>query len=312
MKLLSEYPLDLTRLLMSTKRKVLIDKPRSRGYSQKIQVIENISVILILDVGESKNISTEEADKSPNITNANKKNRINAEKVISATKISNKVCEPTIYEKAISNSIHSRRWKEAIEKHIQNLENHYTWKYNQLLLSWKTVGSKLVFKMKYYLDDSVAYYKTRLMAQGFLQIQRIDFNKRFLPTIRWESLQIFLAISYLLRLIVKSVDIIRAYFESLLGDNNLPIFIKLLSEMEIFRSIRVGLVCRLLRSIYELRQSRTLWNQKIIIFFTSLRFIPLNTDSSILIYQEGGENIMMVNVYVDNFLFASKPQKALN
>lgn len=138
--------------------------------------------------------------------------------------------------------------------------------------------------MKYYLDGSVAYDKARLMVQGFSQIQRINFNKRFLPTIRQESLQIFLTISCLLRLIVKQVDIIRAYFESLLGYNNLSIFMKLLLEIETFRSIRVGLVYWLLRAIYGLRESRTLWNQKILIFFTSLRFIALNADLSILIY----------------------------
>lgn len=92
---------------MSSRRKVPIDKPRSKGCSQKIQVIENISVTLILDIDETKNILAEKADKSPIITDANKKDRINVEKVMSATKINSKICQPTMYEKAISNLIHS-------------------------------------------------------------------------------------------------------------------------------------------------------------------------------------------------------------
>lgn len=45
---------------------------------------------------------------------------------MSATEISSKVHEPATYEEAISDPIHSRRWKEAIEEEIQNLEDHYT------------------------------------------------------------------------------------------------------------------------------------------------------------------------------------------
>lgn len=71
----------------------------------------------------------------------------------------------------------------------------------------------------------------------------------------------------------------------------------------------------MLRSIYGLKQSGRLWNQKVIAFFTSLGFIALNADPSILIHQEEGgenENITMVSVYVDDFLLAAKQQKDLD
>lgn len=84
--------------------------------------------------------------------------------------------------------------------------------------------------------------------------------------------------------------------------------------MEAFRSIRAGLVCRLLRSIYGLRQSGRLWNQKVVAFFESLGFEALNADPSILIHQESGgdRDITMVSVYVDDFLLASKGRKSVD
>ena len=114
---------------------------------------------------------------------------------MSATKISSKIHKSATYKKAIFDPIYFRRWKEAIEEEIQNLEDHYTWEYNQLPPGQKTVGFKWVFKVKYYLDGTVAQYKAKLMAQGFLQIHGIDFNKIFSPTVRKKLLQIFLAIS---------------------------------------------------------------------------------------------------------------------
>ncbi len=84
-----------------------------------------------------------------------------------------------------------------------------------------------MFKVKYHPDGSVARYKARLVAQGYSQIPSIDFNKTFAPIVRRESLKIFLAVSALLGFLVEQMDIVGVYLESLMGDNKLPIFIKL-------------------------------------------------------------------------------------
>lgn len=54
------------------------------------------------------------------------------------------------------------------------------------------------------------------------------------------------------------MNTIETYLESLLRDNDLPIFIKLLPEIELFRSIREKLVYWLLYSIYTEMQSNRL------------------------------------------------------
>lgn len=57
----------------------------------------------------------------------------------------------------------------------------------------------------------------------------------------------------MLGLIVNQMDIVGAYLESLLSDNNFPIFMKLPLGMNTFRSIKEGLIAELLRSIYGFR-----------------------------------------------------------
>ena len=112
-----------------------------------------------------------------------------------------------------------------------------------------------MFKVKYHPDGSVARFKAKLVAQGFSQIQGIDFAETFAPTVRRESLQIYLAICLFLNLIIHQVDIVGAYLESDLSDNELPIFMKLPSGMHQLRQVREGLLCRLLRSLCGLKQS---------------------------------------------------------
>lgn len=48
------------------------------------------------------------------------------ESVMSITESSSKIHEPATYEEATSDPIHGRRWREAIEEELQNLENHHT------------------------------------------------------------------------------------------------------------------------------------------------------------------------------------------
>lgn len=43
-----------------------------------------------------------------------------------------------------------------------------------------------------------------------------------------------------------------------------------------------------------------------IAFFTSLGFVLFNTNLNMLIYQEREQNIMIVNMYIDDFLLTSK------
>ena len=102
-----------------------------------------------------------------------------------------------------------------------------------------------MFRVKYHPDGSVARYKARLVAQEYSQIPGIDFNETFPPTVRRESLRIFLAISALFGFLIEQMDIVGAYLESLIGDNKLPIFMKLPPGMKDFRSVRAGLLFRL-------------------------------------------------------------------
>lgn len=130
--------------------------------------------------------------------------------------------------------------------------------------------------------------------------------------VRKKFLQIFLAIIYLFELIINQIDIVMVYLESLLRNNNLPIFIKLLPKMETFRFGRTRLVCHLFCNIYKLKQSNRLWNQNVIAFFQSLGFITLNADPNILIYQKSGGNITIISVYIDDFLLILKNSKSVD
>lgn len=160
-----------------------------------------------------------------------------------------------------------------------------------------------MFKVKYHPDGRIAGYKARLVAQGFSQVAGVDYTETFAPTVKRKSLRIYLAIAAMLGLIVHQVDIVGAYLESLLDDNEFPIYMRPLPGLR--NRIRSGLYMQLLRSTYGLKKSGRLWNQKVIKFFKDIGFLPLNADPSIFIRKEVGTGVTLVSVYIDDFLLGS-------
>lgn len=100
-----------------------------------------------------------------------------------------------------------------------------------------------------------------------------------------------------------------SYLGNLLENKKLLIFIKLLSKIEQFRFIRLKLFYQVFYNIYGFKQAGRLQNQKIVLFFKSLKFNILNIDLNLLISQKDGRDILqknekgiiIVNIFLNDF-----------
>ena len=70
------------------------------------------------------------------------------------------------------------------------------------------------------------------------------------------------------------------------------------------------LVCKILKSLYGLKQAKKLWNKIIIKFFRKIDFNPTNADACILTMKWRKE-LIIVDIYVDDLVFGSRSLKAL-
>ena len=129
----------------------------------------------------------------------------------------------------------------------------------------------------------------------------------FASTIRRKSLRIFLAIATMLGMILIQMDVIGAYLESALDQNEQPIYMKIPQGCQAGRE---GLVCKILKSLYGLKQAGRLWNKTIIKFFRRIGFTPTNADACILTIKRK-EEFIIVDLYVDDLVLGSRSLKAL-
>ena len=165
----------------------------------------------------------------------------------------------------------------------------------------KTVGSKWVFKLKHNADGVMERHKARLVAQGFSQKHGLDYDERFSPVVRFESLRTVIALSVQNSLKLLQMDVTTAFLNGELEEEGQPDgFIAKGQE---------GFVCKLKRRVYGLQQSPRCWNSALDSQLRKMGFVQAPSDLCIYMASEGEQFI--VDVDVDDILLAEKSDKPI-
>ena len=73
------------------------------------------------------------------------------------------------------------------------------------------IGTKWIFRKKIDEEGNVICNKARLVAQGFSQMEEVDYDETFAPVARMESIRILLALACHLRFKFYQMDVKTAF-----------------------------------------------------------------------------------------------------
>ncbi|CAI5484338.1 unnamed protein product [Closterium sp. Yama58-4] len=149
------------------------------------------------------------------------------------------------------------RWKgsmvkAAMEGEIRSLINMGTCELIERPPGVNIMKNPWMLTIKYHIDDTVEREKTRLVVKGFTQVYGADYDKTFAPVGSYVTLRIFLSIVAVLNLNLMQLDMKNAFLQSKL-DRVLYMY-----QPDYFND-GTGRVCKLLKSLYGLKQSPLLW-----------------------------------------------------
>ena len=177
-----------------------------------------------------------------------------------------------------------KRMMRAIYKEIYDLIKIGTFELCELPDGREPIGSKLVLKVKYKADGQFDKDKARLVALGFLERVGIDFHSTFAPMASLTSVRVIISIAVHHGWPIFHADIPQAFLRSKLDTDiyfKLPKGVNIVDVHDPTRSTLNGLVLRLLRSLYGLKQSPQLWNQELDKFFSNNGFKRAMAETSL-------------------------------
>ena len=210
---------------------------------------------------------------------------------------------PTSYTEAMK-SPERERWTEAMDKEIQSHRDNRTWSLTMKPKNHNVVGTKWVFKRKFDDKGRKNIYKARLVAQGFNQIQGIDYDQTFSPVVKWSSLKFILAYAGAYNLEVEQMDVNTAYLNGKLDET-----IYMQQPTGYTDSRNQGKVCRLNKSIYGLKQSGRVWYNTLKKILEDSGFIQSLADPCIH-YSDSRRCI--IAIYVDDLVIISPYKSRIN
>ena len=127
------------------------------------------------------------------------------------------ISEPQSIEEALK-SKYAKEWKAAADTEYDSLIASETWELVELPQDRKAIGCKWVFKVKYGSDGKMERFKGRLVAKGYAQRYRIDYEETFSPVVRFSSIRSLLAFAVQNEMLIHQMDVVSAFLNGKLDE----------------------------------------------------------------------------------------------
>ena len=169
--------------------------------------------------------------------------------------------------------------------------------------SKRAIGSKWVFRTKYKSNGSIERHKARLVVLGNRQIEGTDNTETFAPVAKMDYVRLFLSVTVIRGWELHQMDVHNAFLH---GDRHEEVYMRPPPGY----SSPPGLVCKLQKSLYGLRQAPPNWFAKLSSALLAFGFVQNKAEYSLFSYIRGSVSLFVL-LYVDDLVIASSSSSLL-
>ncbi|GJW38507.1 retrovirus-related pol polyprotein from transposon TNT 1-94, partial [Tanacetum coccineum] len=202
---------------------------------------------------------------------------------------------------------HLKKWSKyyplynivAMQDEIHEFDRLEVWELVPRPVYVMVIALKWIDKVKLDEYGDVLKNKARLVAKGYRQEEGIDFEESFAPVARIEAIRIFIANVASKNMVIYQMDVKTAFLN---GDLQEKVFV---SQPEGFEDPEhLTHIYRLKKALYGLKQAPRAWYDTLSKFLIATKFFKGAVDPT-LFTRKIGKHILLVQIYVDDIIFAS-------
>ena len=161
------------------------------------------------------------------------------------------------------------------------------------------IGTKWIFKNKSDEHGTVIRNKSRLVAQGYTQVEEVDFDETFALVARLESIRILLAIASNLNFKLYQMDVKSAFLNGMLQEE---VYVEQLKGF--VDPHKPDDVYKLKKALYGLKQALRAWYDRLTTYLTKHGFKRGFADTTLFITKDNN-HFVVVEIYVDDLVFGA-------
>ena len=188
-------------------------------------------------------------------------------------------------------------WIQAMKDEIESIQSNQVWELVDLPPGQKALKSRWVFHEKRNEKGEIVRRKARFVCCGYEQREHIDHGDTFAPVARLETVRLLLSLAARFRMTLTQFDVKCAFLS---GDIDRQIFVR---QPALFED-GTSRVCLLKRSLYGLKQSPKLFNEKIKSVLRDLGLAQNKAENSLYMKLDKSDLTLLV-LYTDDGLIAS-------
>jgi hypothetical protein len=159
------------------------------------------------------------------------------------------------------------------------------------------IGTKWVFKNKQGEDGEIVRNKAHLVAQGFSQVEDLDFGETFAPVARLEAIRILLAFVTSKGFKLYQMDVKSIFLNGVIHEK---VYVRQPPDFE--NPKYPHRVYKLLKALYRVKQASWAWYARLKTFLLEHGYVMGSVDKTLFTLKHDTD-FLLVQIYVDDIIF---------
>ena len=219
--------------------------------------------------------------------------------------VSNSCFVSKIEPKNVKEALTDEFWINAMQEELGQFKRNEVWELVPRPEGTNVIGTKWIFKNKTNEEGVITRNKARLVAQGYTQIEGVDFDETFAPVARLESIRLLLGVACILKFKLYQMDVKSAFLNGYLNEE---VYVE--QPKGFVDPTHPDHVYRLKKALYGLKQAPRAWYERLTEFLTQQGYRKGGIDKTLFVKQDA-ENLMIAQIYVDDIVFGGMSNEML-